>query len=182
MKLKHQRLSKPRETLWQPRQDESNPLKDPWKPLQIQLNPRQESHKRMELYHGPSVTPGGPFPEPNYCSKDMPYLAVAVVSISSHEVDAVAVLIPEGSLIGQGTVGDSDVVVVVVGGEGTAVVVGHRVACKDTAEMFSYISVAKKSRFGHTRTAILDDSGNLRLRPMPTPRHVLLSAISAPGH
>lgn len=59
------------------------------------------------------------------------YLAVAVVSISSHEVDAVAVFIPEGPLIGQSTVGDSDVVVVVVGGEWTAVVVRHRVTCRD---------------------------------------------------
>lgn len=56
------------------------------------------------------------------------HLAVAVVSISSHQVDPVAVFIPEGSLIGQSTVGDGDVVIMVVGGERTAVVVGHRVA------------------------------------------------------
>lgn len=57
---------------------------------------------------------------------------MTVISISSHEVDTVAVLVPEGSLIGLGTVGDSDVVIVVVSGEGTAVVVGHRVTYKDT--------------------------------------------------
>lgn len=56
---------------------------------------------------------------------------MAVVSVSAHEVDAVAVLVPEGSLIRQSTVGDGDVVVVVVGGEGTSVVVGHGVPCRD---------------------------------------------------
>lgn len=59
---------------------------------------------------------------------------MTVISISSHEVDAVAVFIPESSLIGQGTVGDSNVVVMVIGGEWTAVVVGHRVAYKDTQQ------------------------------------------------
>lgn len=59
---------------------------------------------------------------------------MTVVSISSHEVNTVAVFIPEGSLIGQSTVGDSDVIVMVVGGEWTAVVVGHRVACKVTQQ------------------------------------------------
>lgn len=63
------------------------------------------------------------------------YLAVTVVSISSHEVDSVAVFIPEGSLIGQGTVGDSYVVIVVIGGEWTTVMVGHRVTCKMKGEL-----------------------------------------------
>lgn len=61
------------------------------------------------------------------------YLAVTIVSISSHEVDSVAVFVPEGSLIRQSAVGDRDVVVVVVGGKGTSVVVGHGVTCRDTA-------------------------------------------------
>lgn len=55
------------------------------------------------------------------------YLAVTVISISSHEVDAVAVFIPEGALIGQGTVGDSNVIVVVISGEWTTMVIGHGV-------------------------------------------------------
>lgn len=53
------------------------------------------------------------------------YLAMTVISISTHEIHTVAVFIPEGSLIGQGTVGDSNVVVMVVSGERTAMVVGH---------------------------------------------------------
>lgn len=56
---------------------------------------------------------------------------MTVISISSHEVDAVAVLIPEGSLIGQGTVGDGDVVVMVISGEWTTMVVCHGVTYKD---------------------------------------------------
>lgn len=56
---------------------------------------------------------------------------MTVISISAHEVDAVAVFVPEGSFIGQSAVGDSDVVVVVVGGKGTSVVVGHGVTCRD---------------------------------------------------
>lgn len=42
-----------------------------------------------------------------------------------------AVFVPEGSLIGQSAVGDGDVVVVVVGGKGTSMVVGHGVTCRD---------------------------------------------------
>lgn len=56
---------------------------------------------------------------------------MTVISIPSHEVDAVAVLVPEGSLIRQSTVGDGDVVVMVVGGKRTSVVVGHGVTCRD---------------------------------------------------
>lgn len=62
------------------------------------------------------------------------YLAVIVVSVSSHQVDPVAVLIPERSLVRQGAVGDGDVVVVVEGGERPAVVVGHGVACKSAGQ------------------------------------------------
>lgn len=56
---------------------------------------------------------------------------MTVISISSHQVDSVAVFIPEGSLIGQSTVGDSDVVVMVISGEWAAMVVGHRVTCRE---------------------------------------------------
>lgn len=59
---------------------------------------------------------------------------MTVISVSSHEVDTVAVFIPEGTLIGQGTVGDSDVIVMVVSGEWTTVVVCHRVPYKDITE------------------------------------------------
>lgn len=55
------------------------------------------------------------------------YLTVTVVSIFAHEIDTVAVFIPEGASVGQGTVCDSDVVVVVIGGERSALVIGQRV-------------------------------------------------------
>lgn len=48
-------------------------------------------------------------------------------TIFSHEVDTVTVFIPEGAFIGQGAVGDGNVVVVVVGGEGSTLVVRHGV-------------------------------------------------------
>lgn len=57
---------------------------------------------------------------------------MTVVSISAHEVDTVAVFIPEGSLIGQGTVGNGNIIVMVIGGERTTMVVSHRVAYSDT--------------------------------------------------
>lgn len=56
------------------------------------------------------------------------YLAVIVVAVSSHQVDSVAVLIPERSLVRQGTVGDGDVIIMIVGGKRTTMVVGHGVA------------------------------------------------------
>ena len=59
---------------------------------------------------------------------------MTVISISSHEVDTMAVFIPEGSLIGQGTVGDSNVIVMVVSGEWTPVVIGHRVTYTETQQ------------------------------------------------
>lgn len=60
--------------------------------------------------------------------KQSSHLAVIVVSVSSHQVDSVAVLVPERSLVRQGTVGDGNVIVMIVGGKRTAVVVGHGVA------------------------------------------------------
>ena len=59
---------------------------------------------------------------------DWTYLAVTVVAIFPHQVDAVAVLIPKGTFVRQGAVGDGDVIVVVVGGERPTLVVGHGVA------------------------------------------------------
>lgn len=52
---------------------------------------------------------------------------MAVVPVSPHQVDTVAVLVPESPLVGQGTVGDGRVCVLVEGGEGSAIVVGHGV-------------------------------------------------------
>lgn len=59
------------------------------------------------------------------------YLAVAIISISSHEVDPVAVFVPERSLIWQGAVGDRNVVVIVVGGKWASMVVGHGIPYRD---------------------------------------------------
>lgn len=56
------------------------------------------------------------------------YLAVTLLAVLPHEVDSVAVFIPEGALVGEGAICDGDVVVVVVGGEGSTLVVGHGVA------------------------------------------------------
>ena len=53
---------------------------------------------------------------------------MAAVAVLPHEVDAVAVFVPEGAFVGQSAVGDGDVVVVVVGGEGPALVVDQGVA------------------------------------------------------
>ena len=55
------------------------------------------------------------------------YLTMTFVSVFPHQVHAVTVLVPEGSLIGQGAVGDGGVVVVVEGGEGPSVVVAEGV-------------------------------------------------------
>ena len=64
---------------------------------------------------------------------------MAVVPVSPHQVDTVAVLVPESPLIGQGTVGDGRVCVLVEGGEGPAIVVGHGVTWERerTAESWS---------------------------------------------
>lgn len=55
------------------------------------------------------------------------YLTVVIVSICAHQVDTVTVLIPESPFVGQGTVGDGRVCVLVVSGEGPAIVVCHGV-------------------------------------------------------
>lgn len=55
------------------------------------------------------------------------YLTVTRVTIFSHEVDTMTVLIPEGAFVGQGAISDSNVIVIVVGGERSTIVVSHGV-------------------------------------------------------
>lgn len=55
------------------------------------------------------------------------YLTVTVVTIFPHEVDTMTVFIPEGAFVGQGTVCDGDIIVIVIGGEGSTLVVSHGV-------------------------------------------------------
>lgn len=55
------------------------------------------------------------------------YLTVTFVAIFPHEVDTVTVFIPKGAFVGQGAVGHSDIVIIVVSGEGPTLVVGHGV-------------------------------------------------------
>lgn len=52
---------------------------------------------------------------------------MTLFAVLAHEVHSVTVFIPEGALVGEGAVCDGDVVVVVVGGEGPTLVVGHGV-------------------------------------------------------
>lgn len=56
------------------------------------------------------------------------YLTVTAVTIFPHEVDTVTVFIPEGAFVGQGAVCDSNIIIVVIGGEGSTLVVSHGVA------------------------------------------------------
>lgn len=53
------------------------------------------------------------------------YLTVTFVTVFPHEVDTVTVFVPEGALIGQRTVGDGSIVIVVKSGEGAPLVVGN---------------------------------------------------------
>lgn len=55
-------------------------------------------------------------------------LTVPGLSVLAVEVGAVAVLIPPGPFVGHGTVGDGDVVVPVLGGEGASLVIGEGVS------------------------------------------------------
>lgn len=52
------------------------------------------------------------------------------LSVLAIEVSAVAVLVPPGPFVGHGTVGHSDIVVPVLGGEGAALVIGEGVPCR----------------------------------------------------
>lgn len=62
------------------------------------------------------------------------YLTVTLFTVLPHEVHSMTVLIPEGALVGEGAVGDGDVIVVVVGGEGSTLVVGHGVTWRGDRE------------------------------------------------
>lgn len=55
------------------------------------------------------------------------YLTVTAVAIFPHEVNAMTIFIPKGAFVGQGAVGDGDIVVIVKSGEGSTLVVGHGV-------------------------------------------------------
>lgn len=57
----------------------------------------------------------------------MTHLTVSGLAVLAVEVGPVAVLVPPGSFVRQGTVSDSDVVVSVFRGEGPALVVAQRV-------------------------------------------------------
>ena len=50
---------------------------------------------------------------------------MTVVSVFPHEVDSMTVFIPKGTFVGQGAVGDSDIIVVVIGRERSTLVVSH---------------------------------------------------------
>lgn len=54
------------------------------------------------------------------------------LSILAIEVGAVAVLVPPGPFVGHGTVGHSDVIVPVLGGEGATLVISEGVPCGKT--------------------------------------------------
>lgn len=70
------------------------------------------------------------------------YSAVAVVSISSHQIHTMAVFIPERSFVRERTVGDGDIIVIVVGGEGSVLMVAQRVALRKKKCHFSSISLS----------------------------------------
>lgn len=55
------------------------------------------------------------------------YLTVTGVTVFSHEVDTMTVLIPEGAFVGQGAVSDGNIIVIVIGGERSTLVVSHGV-------------------------------------------------------
>lgn len=57
----------------------------------------------------------------------MTHLTVSRLAVFAVQVDAVAVLVPPGAFVRQGTVSDSDVIVSVFSREGPALVVAQRV-------------------------------------------------------
>ncbi len=61
---------------------------------------------------------------------------MTVVSISSHYIHSMTVFVPERSLVRQSTVGDSYIVVIVVGWERTAVVIRHWVTFKKALQNY----------------------------------------------
>lgn len=65
----------------------------------------------------------------NIAFKWKTHLTVAVVIVSAHQIDSVTILVPESALVGQSTVSDGRVVVLVEGGEGPSIVIDHGVTC-----------------------------------------------------
>lgn len=60
---------------------------------------------------------------------------MAVVPVSPHQIDGGSSCMPESPLVGQGTVGDSRVCVLVEGGEGSAIVVNQQVTWEREHEL-----------------------------------------------
>lgn len=57
---------------------------------------------------------------------------MTVVSIFPHQIHSMAVFIPERSLVGEGTVGDGNVMVLVISGEGSVLVIRQGIALRET--------------------------------------------------
>lgn len=55
------------------------------------------------------------------------YLTMSRLSIFAIKVSPMTVFIPPRSLVGQSTVGDSDVIVLILGGERSALMIAQRV-------------------------------------------------------
>lgn len=62
----------------------------------------------------------------------VPYFAVTVVSIFPHQIHSMAVFIPKRSLVGEGAVGDGNVIVIVIRGEGSVLVIRQGIALRET--------------------------------------------------
>ena len=76
-------------------------------------------------------------------------LTMSGLAVFSIEVGPVAVLVPPGSFVRQGTVSDSDVVVSVFCREGPALVVAQRVTCDQRKETDS-----ERERGGEQQTSM----------------------------
>lgn len=57
---------------------------------------------------------------------------MTVVSIFPHQIHSMAVFIPERSLVGEGTVGDGNVIVIVISGKGSVLVIRQGIALRET--------------------------------------------------
>ncbi len=73
---------------------------------------------------------------------------MTVVSISSHYIHSMTVFVPESSLVRQSTVGDSYIVVIVVGREWTAVVIRHWVTFKKALQNYYKVIYTTFQKFG----------------------------------
>lgn len=79
-------------------------------------------------------------------------LTVVIVPVSAHQVDTMTVLIPESSFVGQSTVGDGWVCVLVIGREGSAIVIVHGVTCCSTVSF--YLQLVATLGVSHTESVI----------------------------